>query len=109
MNQDKSKWIDHVDNIIKNLITQKTIIHIKLVEATKKENFLWVAWHLQNHARRQRKYPEITANDLVRINIKPKHGITKGHDHGWSSKKYKVIRVEDNSYLLDHPTKKRFS
>ena len=42
---------------------------------------------------------------MVRENIKPNHGITKEHDPRWSSEKYKVIRVEDNSYLLDHPTK----
>ena len=73
----------------------------------KKENFLWVVWHLQNQARRQRKYPEISAGNMVRVNIKPKHGKTKGYDPRWSSEKYKVIRVEDNSYLLDHPTKKK--
>ena len=46
---------------------------------------------------------------MVRVNIKPKHGITKEHHPKWSLEKYKVIRVEDNNYLLDHPTKKRFS
>ena len=47
-NQDKSKWIEHVGNIIKKYNnTEHNIIQIKPVEATKKENLLWVAWHLQ--------------------------------------------------------------
>ena len=44
---------------------------------------------------------------MVRVNIKPKHGITKGHDPKWSSDKYKVLRVEGNYYLLNHPTRKK--
>ena len=108
LNQNKSKWIEHVDSIIKKYNnTEHNVILIKPVEATKKENFLWVAWHLQNNARRQRKYPEISVDDMVRVNIKPKHGITKGHDPKWSSQKYKVLRVDGNSYLLNHPTKRK--
>ena len=107
-NQDKSKWIEPVDNIIKKYNnTEHNVIQIKPVEATKKENFLWVVWHLQNNSRRQRKYPDISVNDLVRVNIKPKHGITKGHDPKWSSEKYKVLRVDGNNYLLNHPTKRK--
>ena len=79
---------------------------IKQIEATKKENCLWVVWHLQNNARRQRKYPDISVDDMVRVNIKPKHGITKNHDPKWSPEKYKVLRVDGNIYLLNHPTRR---
>ena len=108
LNQNKSKWIEHVDSIIKKYNnTEHNVILIKPVEATKKENFLWVAWHSQKKVRRDRKYPEISVDDLVRINIKPKHGITKGHDPRWSSEKYNVLRVDGNSYLLNHPTRRK--
>ena len=106
--QNKNKWIEHVDDIVKKYNnTEHHVIKIKPIEATKKEKFFWVSWHLHDNAIRQRKYPKILINDLVRVNIKPKHGITKGHDPRWSSEKYKVLRVDGNSYLLDHPTRKK--
>ena len=44
LNQDKSTWIEHVDNIIKTYNnTEHNTTLIKPVEATKRENFLWVA------------------------------------------------------------------
>ena len=108
LNQDKSKWIEHVDNIIKKYNnTEHNVIQIKPVEATKKENCLWVVWHLQNNVKRNRKYPDVSVDDMVRVNIKPKHGITKGHDKKWSSDKYKVLRVDGNNYLLNHPTRRK--
>ena len=108
LNQDKSTWIEHVDNIIKKYNnTEHNVIQIKPVEATKKENFLWVVWHLQNNVKRNRKYPDVSVDDMVRVNIKPKHGITKGHDKKWSSDKYKVLRVDGNNYLLNDPTRRK--
>ena len=108
MKQDKSKWIEHVDNIVnKYNNTEHHTTMIKPIEATKKENFLWVAWHLQNNARRNRRYPEVSVDDMVRVNIKPKHGITKEYHPKWSLEKYKVLRVDGNNYLLNHPTKRQ--
>ena len=60
-----------------------------------------------NNVRRERQYPNIPVGDFVRVNIKPKHGITKGHDKEWSSDKYKVIGIEGNQYLINHPTKRK--
>ena len=37
---------------------------------------------------------------MVRVNITPKHGMTKGHDPKWSFEKYSIIRI-------DEPTKIR--
>ena len=108
LHQDKSKWIEHVDNILKKYNnTEHNTTMIKPVEATKKENCLWVVWHLQNNARRNRRYPEVSVGDLVRVNLKPKHGITKEHHPKWSLEKYKVLRIEGNNYLLNHPTKRK--
>ena len=45
-------------------------IEIKLNEAVKKENHLWVNWHLQLSAKKYRKYPKINEGDFVRVNIK---------------------------------------
>ena len=106
LKQDVSNWINHVDNITKKYNnTEHNVIKIKPVEATKKENFFWVAWHLQSNAQRDRKYPTISVNDMVRINRKPKSGITKGYHPKWSAEKYKVIRIEGNDYLINHLTK----
>ena len=73
----------------------------------KNKTVLSVSWHLQNHARIQRKYPDVSVGDFVRVNIKPKHGITKEHHPKWSSEKYKVLRVDGNNYLLNHPTRRK--
>ena len=71
LNQDKSKWIEHVDNIMKKCNnTEHNTIEIKLNEAVKSENILWVNWHLQNSAKKDRKYPKINEGDMVRVNIK---------------------------------------
>ena len=36
---------------------------------SKKENHLWVNWHLQNNATKDRTYPKINEGDVVRVNI----------------------------------------
>ena len=78
LKQDTSKWIEHVDDMIKQYNnTEHNIIQITPVEATKKDNFLWVAWHLQNQTKINRKYPELKVGDMVRVNIKPKHVLQK--------------------------------
>ena len=38
-------------------------------KATLASNFLWVAWHLQKSAVKQRKYPEIKTSDYVRVKM----------------------------------------
>ena len=77
-------------------------------KAKSPSNFLWVAWHLQNAAKKHRKYTEIK-NDYVRVNIKPKPGITKGHHPTYSSIKHKVISITDNGYLSGIMHKKKVS
>lgn len=63
-------------------------------------NFLWVAWHLQNAAVKNRKYPTSLPNDMVRVNVNPKSGITKGHHPTYSSTKHKAFNIQGNDYLI---------
>ena len=49
--------------------TEHFTIQIKPAGAVKSENRLWVNWHLQNAAKKDRKYPKIHEGDMVRINI----------------------------------------
>ena len=73
LNQDKSKWIEHVTNILnKYNNTEHSTIKIKPNEAGKKENRMWIWWHITNEAKRDRKYPEIKAGQMVRVKINPK-------------------------------------
>lgn len=44
---------------------------------------------------------------MVRVNITPKHGMTKGHDPKWSFEKYSIIRIDEHIHWIDHPTKIR--
>ena len=102
LDQDKNDWVKHVSDIItKYNNTTHFTIEIKPVDATKQTNNLWVAWHLWNSASRNRTYEEITKGDMVRVNIKPKSGITKGHHPKYSSTKHKVISISSNDYLID--------
>ena len=67
LKQTKNDWFKHVSDIItKYNNTTHSTIEIKPNEAGKKENHLWVNWHLQNKAKRNRKYPDIKDGDMVR-------------------------------------------
>ena len=100
LNQDKSEWVKHIDNIIKKYNnTEHNTIEIKPNEAVKKENHLWVNWHLQNNSKKDRKYPKISEGDMVRVNIKPTK-FKKEHDPNWSSTRHKVVDVRGNSYYI---------
>ena len=71
LKQDKSDWVKHVKNIVtKYNNTEHNTTKIKPLDAVKQENHLWVNWHLQNNATKDRKYPKINEGDMVRVNIK---------------------------------------
>ena len=107
LNQDKGDWIKHVDNIInKYNNTEHSTIKIKPVEAVKKENRMWVWWHLNNEAKRDRKYPKISEDDYVRIKINPKR-TAKGHEPTFTSTRHKVVAIKDGEYYINL-TLKRF-
>ena len=56
--QGKNEWIKHVDNIInKYSNTEHNTTKIKPSDAVKKENHIWVNWHLQNNAKRKQEIP----------------------------------------------------
>ena len=59
LKQYKNEWVKHVSGIatIYNNTTHSTI-EIKQVGAAKKENHLWVNWHLQNNSKNNRPYEE---------------------------------------------------
>ena len=61
LNQDKSDWIKQYHNIVdKYNNTVHSTIAIQPNEAKLPQNHLWVAWHLHNAAKNNRKYEEIT-------------------------------------------------
>ena len=99
-NQDKSDWVKHYEAIIKKYNnTEHSTIEIKPNEAVKKDNHLWVNWHLQNKAKRERKYPKINEGDTVRVNIK-KGRFAKGHEPNFSKERHKVVDVRNNQYFI---------
>ena len=100
LNQDKSEWVKHVDNILnKYNNTEHTTIKIKPVEAVKKENRMWIWWHLNNEAKRDRKYPKIDVGNMVRIKINPKR-TAKGYEPTFSATRHKVVAIKDNEYFI---------
>ena len=101
------EWTKHVKNIVNKY--DNTIHNITQIEqnsAKLPSNFLYVAWHL-NAAVKNRKYLTILPNGKVRVNIKPKPGITKGHHPTYPSTNHKAISVKENDYLIDIMNKKK--
>ena len=58
-------------------------------------------WHIQNNAKKERKYPNIKEGDMVRVHIK-KNKFQKGHEPTYSKERYKVVDVKGNQFLF-HP------
>ena len=106
LNQNKSEWVKHVKNIVtKYNNTEHNTTKIKPLDAVKQENHLWVNWHLQNNATKDRKYPKINEGDMVRVNIK--NEFAKGHEPNWSRERYKVVGIKGNQYVLPSINKQR--
>ena len=45
--------------------TEHNTTKIKPLDAIKKENHLWVNWHLQTNAKKYKKYSKINEGDMV--------------------------------------------
>ena len=78
--------------------TEHNTTNINPLGAAKEENHLWVNWHLQNNAKKDRGYPKINEGDMVRVNIKNK--FAKGHEPNWSRERYEVVCIKGNQYLI---------
>eukprot|EP00972_Heterocapsa_arctica_P079921 11776551-Heterocapsa_arctica.AAC.1 len=53
--EDRSQWTTHINAIVgKYNDTVHTTTKIKPTEATQQGNFLWTAWHLADHARKEK-------------------------------------------------------
>ena len=69
LKQDKSEWVKRVSSILtKYNHTEHNATKIKPPDAAKKENHLWVNWHLQNSAKKDKEYHNITEGDVARVN-----------------------------------------
>ena len=100
LNQNPSDWVKHIDNILTEYNnTEHNTINIKPVGAAKKENNLFVAWHLWNSAKRDRIYIEIEPLGYVRIKINQKK-TSKGHDPTFSKEKHKVVAIKNGEYYI---------
>ena len=81
-------------------------IEIKPIDAMLPKSHRWVSWHLWNSAKRDINYEEIKKGDMVRIMTK-KNKFDKAHVPNWSLEKYKVLGIDSNNFLLNHPTKRK--
>ena len=101
LNESKSDWVKHIGPIIKKYnSTLHSTIQITPNEATKPDNRLWVNWHLNASAKKNRKYPDIKDGDMVRFKLKPSIG-TKSHQPKWSSTRHKVVgNSTNNEYFI---------
>ena len=88
----KTLLINRCTNTIHN------IIQFEPNKATLASHFLWGAWHLPNAAVKNREHPSIVPNGMVRVNITPKSGITKGHHPTYYLIKHKAITINGNGF-----------
>ena len=65
-----------------------------------------MSWHLWNNAKRDRKYPEIKAGQMVRIKINPKR-TARGHEPTFTKQIYKVSAIQDDEYFIPSHHKQR--
>ena len=70
LKQDENDWVKHVANIVNKYNgTEHNTTKIKPLDAVNKESHLWVNSHLQNNAKKDRKYPKVNEGDMVRVNF----------------------------------------
>ena len=62
-------------------------------------NYLWVFWHLNAAAKKNRKYPKIEPSNYVRIKINQKK-TAKGNDPTFTKEKYKIVAIKDGEYFI---------
>ena len=67
---------------------------------------MWVLWHLNNSANKDRKYPKINEGDMVRIKINPKR-TARGHEPTFTSTRHKVVAIKDGDYFIPSYHKQR--
>ena len=107
MKQDKNEWVKHVSGIAtKHNNTTHSTIEIKPVDAVKKENHLWVNWHLQNKSKKNRPYEEIKKGDMVRLIIK-RISLIKHTCRTGQVKIIKLLELIKHKFMLNHPTKRK--
>ena len=100
LDQNTSDWVKHVSGVItKYNNTEHSTIQIKPVEGVKKESRLCANWHLQNNAKKYRKYPKIESSNDVRIKIN-QNKTAKGHDPTFTNEKYKANAIKDGECFI---------
>ena len=100
LNENTIKRVTHKYKHIKQFnSTEHSIIQTKPNEAGKKEHHLWINWHLQNAAEKNRQHPEIKDGDVVRYELKPSI-VTKSREPKWSSTRHRIVAIKGNRYFI---------
>ena len=107
MGLSRDKWLEQLKPIInKYNHTVHSTIDMTPNEAKKRGNKLMVSFNLLNKAKRNRKYPELSVGNNVRVMIKKEPGITKGYMPKWSTQVYQVTFIKDDDYMVNDGKRK---
>ena len=75
------------------------LLKSSLLKLVIKRNHVWVNWHLQNAAKKNRTHPDIKDGDMVRYKLKPSIG-TNSHEPKWSSTRHRIVAIKGNQYFI---------
>lgn len=107
MGLSRDKWLEQLKPIInKYNNTVHSTIDMTPNEAKKRGNQQMVSFNLWNNAKRNRKYPELSVGDNVRVMIKKEPGITKGYMPKWTKEVYQVTFIRNNDYMVNDGKRK---
>ena len=68
MKLSRDKWIEHIKYIVDNHNNSyNSVIQMTPKEATKQYNHFLVKWNILDNATYERKYPNISVSDNVRV------------------------------------------
>ena len=101
------KWVEMLPAILKKYNgTKHSTTGMTPNEAKQDDNKLKVWLNIKNKAEFNRKYPPLSVGSFVRIYEPPKH--KKGYKSVWSSRVYKITFMNENGYLIDDYSKKKY-
>jgi transposase InsO family protein len=105
---EKQKWMEQLPKFLNKYNNHSIHSSTKMTprEATDPNHRLEVWLNIKSRATYARKYAPLKVGDSVRTFVK-KTSFNKKTDKRWSEQVYKILAIDDGSYLINDPTRRR--